>query len=219
MMDIKILRIGLTGGIGSGKSVVCRMFRMLGAACYDSDSQAKKLMTEDAALMLRIKEAFGDESYFPDGTLNRSFLASNVFGESESLARLNSLVHPAVMRDFDGWVEVYDRAARSGEYKCGYVLMESAIIFDNNLHKLFDCVVTVSAPKELRVARTAMRDGVDKGRVEARLSVQLSDCAREALADFTIINDGERLVWPQITTIHEMLSESYTGSRRVCSRD
>ncbi len=227
------LKIGITGGIGSGKSVVCRMFGLLGVPVYYSDMRAKELMTQDIALVEEIKRAFGADSY-RDGELNKAYIADKVFKNKELLVRLDSLVHPVVMRDFDAWAAVMgegnkkcielrganpaseegktmlsdkaDSAASfdtnaAGKRPTEYVVMESAIIFEAGLADMFDRVVTVSAPQELRIERAMMRSNISRGDVLERIANQMSDSHRELQADFTIHNDETSLVWEQVIEI------------------
>lgn len=198
MTPVEIVKIGLTGGIGSGKSTICRMFGMLGVPVYDSDRRAKELMSEDAALIKGIKSFFGAASY--DGNEpDRSFLAEKVFRNKFSLDMLNSMVHPAVMRDFDVWARLL------GNHMAGYVIMESAIIFDAGIAEQLDAVVTVSAPEELRIERVIARDNTCRTKVEARMSSQMGDAGRESLADYVIRNDEQILVWPQVIELDRIL--------------
>lgn len=186
------LSIGVTGGIGSGKSIVCRIFSMLGAPVYDSDARARELMCRDAALAAEITAAFGGEAY-RDGRPDRQWLASRVFGDRRALARLNGIVHPAVMRDFGMWARRFTDAP--------YVIMESAIIFENDLEKELDRVIAVSAPEEVRIGRTVERDGTSREKVLARMSNQLDNGERGRRADFTIVNDGRQSVWEQVLSL------------------
>lgn len=192
----RILKVGLTGGIGSGKSTVARLFAILGAGIYDSDLRARELMSTDASLIAAIKEAFGEKAYSrtePD----REYLAAAVFGNKDALALLNRLVHPAVMRDFGRM------AAQSEAAGAAYAIMESAIIFENGLQKELDRVVTVSAPVELRLERAMARDGAPREKIEARMAHQMTDPERERFADFVIRNDGYSLVWEQVLRLDE----------------
>ena len=173
-----MIKVAICGGIGSGKSTVCRMFAERGVALYDSDSRAKALMNESVALREAIVAAFGEESYV-DGELNRSYLASKVFGSEEQLAKLNSIVHPAVKEDFLRWAE-----EQEGEY----CLLESAILFESGFDKLVDKSVAVLAPKPLRVMRAMERDGATKEAVEARMQAQMSDDELVSRCDFAIVN-------------------------------
>ena len=146
-----MIRVGVTGGIGSGKSTVCRLFAERGVPVYDSDSEAKRLMREDPSLRAALVEAFGDET-FRDGVLNRRYLAATVFGDRRALARLEALVHPCVKRDFERWA-----AERTAE---PYVVLECAILYESGMDAAVDRVVAVVAPEELRLVRvnaTALR--------------------------------------------------------------
>lgn len=149
-----MMKVGITGGIGSGKSTVCRLFARLGVAVYDSDAGAKRLMTEDAELRRRITDRFGAEAY-ADGTLNRTYLAGRVFSEAQALADLNAIVHPAVWADFAAWAE---------QQEGDYVILESALLFDAGFDACVDRTVAVLAPEALRIERTCRRDGAHPGR-------------------------------------------------------
>ena len=143
-----MIRVGVTGGIGSGKSTVCRLFAERGVPVYDSDSEAKRLMREDPSLRAALVEAFGDET-FRDGVLNRRYLAATVFGDRHALARLEALVHPCVKRDFERWAA--ERTAES------YVVLECAILYESGMDAAVDRVVAVVAPEELRLVRERPR--------------------------------------------------------------
>ena len=168
-------KVGLTGGIGSGKSTVCAMLRERGVAVYSSDERAKELMNSDSTIKERIIARFGAES-FEDGVLNRAYLAQRVFASEEELAALNAIVHPRVMEDFEAWAE-----SAEGEY----VLLESAILFESGFDSKVDMVVAIMAPEDLRIERAMQRDGVTKEQVVERMRRQLSDeerCSRSKYA-------------------------------------
>ena len=173
-----MIRIGVTGGIGSGKSTVCHMLEQLGAAVYDSDANAKRLMNEDPDLRRRLTEAFGAET-FADGTLNRKYLAAAVFGNDERLQLLDSIVHPAVRCDFRRWCE-----GRTEDY----VLLESAILFESGFDSETDRTLAVVAPEELRIERVQKRNGVTREEVLRRIAAQISDDELRERADYTIVN-------------------------------
>ena len=187
-----MMKVGITGGIGSGKSTVCRLFARLGVAVYDSDAGAKRLMTEDAELRRRITDRFGADAY-ADGTLNRAYLAGRVFSEAQALADLNAIVHPAVRADFAAW-------ARRQEG--GYVILESALLFDAG----FDRTVAVLAPEELRVERTCRRDGRTPGEVRLRIAAQTDDDTLSAKADYTLVNILESDLEPAVAELHRIFS-------------
>lgn len=171
-------KVGITGGIGSGKSTVCRLFEQNGIAVYDSDARAKALMAEDATLREQLVEAFGAECYNEQG-LNRAYLAGRVFGDEAELQRLNGIVHPAVKEDFRRWADVQRGA---------YVVLESAILFESGFDTEVNTTLAVMAPMEERLRRTVERDGVDREAVRRRMEHQLSDDELHARAARTIVN-------------------------------
>lgn len=180
-----MLRVAVTGGIGSGKSTACAMFAARGVAVYDSDSAAKRLMNESAELRSRIVALFGGRAYGADGAIDRAYLASVVFSDDEARARLNGAVHPAVMADFDRWCGEHERAQEQG---APYVIFESAILFESGLADRFDVTVAVVAPLNLRIERTCRRDSADPTAVERRIAAQMTDDELCARADYTIVN-------------------------------
>ena len=171
-------KVAICGGIGSGKSAVCRMFAERGVAVYDSDSRAKALMNDSAELREALIAEFGEECY-ADGLLNRPYLASKVFGSEEQLTKLNSIVHPAVKGDFLRWAE---------EQQSSYCILESAILFESGFDALVDKKVAVLAPQPLRVMRAMERDGASKEQIEARIKAQMGDDELMARCDFAIVN-------------------------------
>ena len=173
-----MIKVAVCGGIGSGKSTICRMFAERGAALYDSDSRAKALMTESAELREALVAEFGEECY-ADGVLNRQYLASQVFGSAEQLARLNAIVHPAVKADFLQWAE---------DQEGDYCILESAILFESGFDAVVDKTVAVLAPLPLRIERAMQRDGATREQIEARVKAQMSDDELVARADFAIVN-------------------------------
>lgn len=173
-----MFKVGITGGIGSGKSTVCRLFTERGVAVYDTDATAKRLMAEDEALKRGIVARFGAESY-RDGVLNRPYLAERVFGDDKEREALNGLVHPAVIADFERWAE-----EQQGEY----VVLESAILFEAGLDKHLDRVVAVLAPEALRVERAMKRDGATRAQILSRMAAQLDDDTLSRRADVSVVN-------------------------------
>ena len=171
-------KVGLTGGIGSGKSKVAEILRGMGIAVYDSDTRAKGLMANDTALREALIDAFGTECYTSEG-LNRAWLAERVFSDAEELKRLNAIVHPAVMRDFEAWAE---------EQQGDYVVLESAILFEARLEAHVDVVVAVMAPRELRLERAMRRDGATREQIEARMENQITDEERTEHSKYAIVN-------------------------------
>ena len=183
-----MFKVGITGGIGSGKSTVCRLFAARGVAVYDCDAAAKRLMAEDEALKGAIVTRFGEACYC-DGMLNRSYLAEQIFGSDEAREALNGLVHPAVIADFERWAE-----EQAGEY----VVLESAILFEAGLEKHLDCVVAILAPKPLRLERAMKRDDAQREQIEARMTTQLDDDTLCAKADLSLVNIFEEELEQQV---------------------
>ena len=173
-----MLKVGICGTIGSGKSTVCRIFEGMGIPVYIADDRAKMLMTSSADLMQKITEAFGKNCY-NNGTLDRRYLASQIFGDDNKRLLLNSIVHPAVCRDFVNWAETQ---------QSDYVIVESAILFESGLDKVVDKTIAVVVPQSIALDRAAARDGVDIEAVKARMAVQMSAEQISAMADFTIEN-------------------------------
>ena len=171
-------KVGITGGIGSGKSTVCDMLSGYGIAVYVANDRAKELMTESEQLRSALVAAFGEATY-DGGKLNRAYLAESVFSNTEALARLNAIVHPAVMADFDRWAE-----EQEGEY----VVLESAILFEAGLDDRVDTTVAVMAPKDIRLQRAMQRDGATREQIERRMDNQLSDDRRCTLSKYAIVN-------------------------------
>jgi dephospho-CoA kinase len=193
-----MLKVGITGGIGSGKSTVCRVFEWLGIPVYDADDRAKWLMTHDAALREDIIALLGAAAYLPDGSLNRPHIAGLVFQDSGILKKLNSLVHPAVHRDGELWHQAQNAP---------YTLREAALLYESGGYRLLDKMIVVTAPVELRIQRVTARDGSERTAVEARIAQQWPEEEKAALADFIIRNDGQTALLPQILAIHRHLME------------
>ena len=187
-------KIGVTGGIGSGKSTVCELLRDRGVAVYDSDSRAKQLMAESEALREQLTATFGAECYNAEG-LNRAFLASKVFGNEEALQQLNSIVHPAVRADFQAWAE---------QQQSPYVVLESAILFEAGFESEVDATLAVMAPMPMRLERTMARDGVDKESVMRRMEHQLSDDELHRRASRTIVNINREYLEGDIEQLHKI---------------
>lgn len=192
-----MLKIGITGGIGSGKTVVCRVFALLGIPIYDSDFRAKWVMQKHPVLRQDLITAFGEKIYTAEGELDRGYLASLVFNNPERLALLNSLVHPRVKDDFTNWV---------AEQKAPYILKEAALMFESNAYKQVDNVITVSAPLDVRLKRILQRDPYRKPtEVQAIIDKQLSEEERQSRSDYIIYNDDQQLVIPQVLALHKQL--------------
>ena len=191
-----MMKIGVTGGIGSGKSTVCRLFAQKGIAVYDSDAAAKRLMQQDDTLRMRLTERFGADT-FRDGQLDRSRLAGVVFSDPQALADLNALVHPVVMADFDAWA-----ARQEGPY----VILESAILFEAGLETCVDKTVAVLAPRELRIERPCRRDDCGPDEVGRRIAAQLDDDTLSGRADYAIVNIFEEDLEPAVVKLDRIFS-------------
>jgi dephospho-CoA kinase len=191
-----MLKIGLTGNMGSGKTTVSKVFEILGIPVFYADDEAKKTMVDDQVLVNEIKTAFGDESYFRDGTLNRKYISSIVFNNDEKLSKLNSLVHPATFRAFDTWIK--------NTKNVPYVLKEAALLFESDSYKMCDYTIMVQAPLEIRIKRVMNRDHLSREEVESRNAHQFSEGEKTKLADYVIKNDDQQLVIPQVLKLHSL---------------
>ena len=184
-------KIGLTGGIGVGKTYVSKIFQQMGIPIFNADEKAKKCMVEDANLKAAVQLAFGENMYL-DGVLQKEALAKIVFNNSEALAKLNALVHPLVKQKFEDWSTLQSTSM---------VIKEAAILFESDAHLGLDAVVCVSAPETLRIERVQKRDGSSVEQIESRMSKQMPQAEKEELADFLIVNDEEQLLLPQVLAI------------------
>lgn len=194
----KPILVGLTGGIGSGKTTVSRMFKSLGIPVYYADNRGKWLMASDQQLTSQIIDAFGKESYNSSGELNRAYLAQRVFSNDEELQKLNQLVHPAVGRDFTVWIQQHASQP--------YLIKEAALIFEGGSYKHLDKIITVSATKEERLHRVLLRDlQRSKEQVLSIMDKQLSENERKRRSDYIIDNSGKKLVIPQVLKIDKEL--------------
>lgn len=190
--------VGITGGIGSGKTTACQIFEALGVPVYYADMRAKELMAHNVSLKAKIVQAFGQRAY-SEGELNREYLAREVFGSKERLSVLNGLVHPAVADDFDEWLEE--------NKKSSYVLKEAAILFESGAYHNVDVAVLVIAPKEERINRVVKRDGATRDQIIQRMNNQWTQERKAKLADHIINNDGTQLLIPQVLELHRKFSK------------
>lgn len=190
--------IGLTGGIGSGKSTVARMFQELGVPVYIADDEAKKLMNEDKEVRTKIIKLFGDEAYNGSG-LNRKFIASKVFDDKELLEKLNSVVHPAVAKHFEKW---------KVQQKAQYVIYEAAILFEKGGYKKCDYNILVTAPVNLRIERILLRDKVTVEEIQARMNNQWPDEKKEKMADVVLRNIDLSETKKDVLQIHKTFLKS-----------
>ncbi len=192
-------KVGITGGIGAGKSLVCRVFSVLGIPIYDADREAKAIMAEDREVGSALKAAFGDAVFDQYGKLDRAYLSEVVFSDEKKLKQLNSIVHPAVIKAGEDWASAQTSA---------YSLKEAALLFESGSYKKLDFTILVTAEESIRINRVMKRDGVTEDQVRARLSKQWSDDQKLPLADAIIINDGGQSLIEQVMAIHHRLTHS-----------
>lgn len=190
-----MIKIGITGGIGSGKTTVCRVFEILGIPVFYSDTVAREIMTSDPVLVQEMTAAFGTESYVPAGSLNTKYIAGIVFNDTTALNRLNSIVHPAVFRAFDAWLLKVPSHTP-------YVLKEAALLYESGSYKSCDRTVLVTAPQEIKLGRVMLRDQFSREQVQARMDKQMNDEEKIKLADAILVNDGIHPVIPQVIGLH-----------------
>jgi len=184
-------KIGLTGGIGTGKTYVSKIFQKMGIPIFNADEQAKKCMVEDSSLKAAVQLAFGESMYLK-GVLQKDTLANIVFNNTEALVKLNALVHPIVKQKFEDWCT---------QQSTSIVIKEAAILFESDSHLGLDAVVCVSAPEKLRIERVQKRDESSVEQIKSRMSKQMPQAEKEELADFLIVNDQVQLLLPQVLTI------------------
>jgi dephospho-CoA kinase len=193
-----MLSVGISGGIGSGKTLVCTIFQILGVSIYNSDLKAKKIMETNQQVKKEIIKLLGEESYLNNLTLNRKYIAKKVFNQKELLFKLNDIVHPAVRQDAEIWSENLPKDS-------GYYLRESAILFETGIYKQLNLNILVIAPEKLRMQRIKNRDGLSDEDITLRIKNQWDDEQKLKLTDFVIINDGKNFLIPQILKIHRTL--------------
>ena len=189
-------KVGITGGIGSGKTTACKVFEVLGVPVFYADTVAKEIMCKDAVLVAGVKATFGHESYFEDGKLNNKHIADIVFNNEKALTQLNALVHPAVFRAFDTWEATIPQDTP-------YTLKEAALLFESGSYKMCDTTILVTAPYEIKLKRVMQRDGVSAEQVKARMDKQLSDEEKSKLANHFIVNDEQQSIIEQVLILHQ----------------
>jgi dephospho-CoA kinase len=194
-----MFKVGLTGGIGSGKSTVAGIFEVLGIPVYYADPEARKVMNEDPALKEQISRHFGEGSYV-HGLLDRAYIASRVFSDPRQLELLNSLVHPATIGAGERWM-------KAQEGRAPYAIKEAALIFESRAVRYLDFVIGVEAPLTLRLHRTIQRDQTNREAVLKRMSYQIPDDIKMKLCDAVIRNDDQQALIPQVLELHALLLE------------
>ncbi len=184
-------KLGLTGGIGVGKTYVSKVFQQMGIPVFNADIEAKNCMAEDKELMQKVKTSFG-ENIYDNGVLQKEELAKVVFYNRERLAELNALVHPVVKQKFEDWC---------AEQSVELVMKEAAVLFESDAHLGLDAVICVSATEKVRIERVQKRDGSSVAEIKRRMDKQMSQSKKEELANFVIVNDGKKLLLPQLIKV------------------
>jgi dephospho-CoA kinase len=190
-----MLKIGITGGIGSGKTTICKVFETLGIPVFYADAVAKQIMVTDPILIKEVIQAFGDESYFADGSLNNKYISNIVFKAADQLVKLNAIVHPAVFRAFDHWFQQVPSTVP-------YVLKEAALLFESGSYKMCDYNVLVIAPNDLKISRVQKRDEVTEEQVISRMTKQFSDEEKSEYTDLFMVNDETKSIVSQVLAYH-----------------
>ena len=195
-----MLKVGLTGGIGSGKTTVAKIFTSLGIPVFSADQEARHLMETSEDIISSIKSFFGNDSYNDSG-INRKYLAKMVFSDPASLLKLNQLTHPAVHRQFDSWAKQHQDVP--------YLVEESALLCEAEALRYFDFLVLVIAPQNKRIERVMKRDGVTEQEVKNRINSQMTDEEKIPLAHFLIFNDDQNMVLNQVLAFHKKMISLY----------
>ncbi len=194
-----MIKVGLTGNIGSGKTTVARVFETLGVPVFVADTEAKNIMVNDLELVAKIKELLGEKAYLPSGELDRAYIANIVFSDADILEKLNNIVHPAVEKYYVAWCEQYAQEK--------YTIKEAAILFESGSYKSCDKIITVACHTETAIKRASERDGKDMANIEARLNNQMPQEEKISRSDYVIWNNDGDEVLPEVIAIHEGLSK------------
>jgi dephospho-CoA kinase len=192
-----MLKVGITGGIGTGKSIVCNLFAVLGIPVYNADIRAKALVVANQTLKNEIIAAFGEAAYLSNGSYNRAHISAIVFNDPKALAMLNKIIHPFVFQDFDDWCNIHQQA--------GYVVKEAALMIESGSHLHNDYNILVAAPLEQRLINISKRDGLLPAQIDKIMANQLPESDKVAFADFIIHNDESHSLIEQVLAIHHQL--------------
>jgi len=199
-----MLKVGLTGGIGSGKTVVAGIFRQLGAPVYDADTEARLLTENNSEIKAELEKKFGSDIFLKSGSLDRSKLSSLVFSNPEKLNLLNSIIHPIVKQHFISWLQ---------EQNSPYIIKEAAILFESGSHRDLDRTIVVTAPEEIRIQRVMTRDNTTREKVKDIMKNQWSEEELIKRSDYIVTNDDQTLVIPQVLKLHRLLSSEAEHSK------
>ncbi len=193
-------RVGITGGIGAGKTTVCRIFESLDIPVYYADYHAKEIMVREPEVVSAIRHLLGNEAYAEDGSLRRQWIAQRVFGNEILLQKLNEIVHPAVAKDVHLW---FSSLENNGVWP--YALEEAALLIESGSYKALDSVIVVTCPEEIRITRVMQREGIGREEVQSRMARQMSESEMVKKAHFLIQNDGSVSLLEQVFSIHQKL--------------
>ena len=195
-----MLKVGITGGIGSGKTIICEIFKHLNIPIYNADIEAKKILINNSIVRNELIKNFGENIYLNSLEINKEFLANIIFNDKTALKKINSIVHPAVWQNFLYFMQ--------NKTSYNYVILEAAILIESGFYKNMDYVVSVTAPEDIRVQRVMKRDNVSKKIIMQRINNQILEEERTKFSDFTIINDDKQLVLPQVLDLHNKFNNN-----------
>jgi dephospho-CoA kinase len=195
-----MLRVGITGGIGTGKSFVCQLFKVVNIPVYDADAKAKWLCENNPVLIQKIKKLLGDGAYTQHGKYNKAFVAKTIFSNNLVKEKLEELIHPVVLQDGEQW---FEKLAEANTYP--YAIKEAALLFESGSYKYLDKIIVVDAPLEIRILRVQSRDKISREEIVARMQNQWQNEEKVKRADYLIHNDGVQAVIPQVLSIHKKL--------------
>ena len=193
------ISVGITGGIGSGKSTICEVFKLLGVPVFEADKEAKNLLNSNIDIRSRLTNLYGNDIYTSNGTVNRKKLAEIIFNNDIELSKVNKIVHPVVRSEYFEWLKKQDHP---------YIIHEAAILFESGFYKMMNFTLLVSAPEEIRIQRVVERDNVPPGQVRKRMAKQWSDEQKRKLASLEIENDNTELIIPQLVKMDKQLKEN-----------
>lgn len=194
-------KIGITGGIGSGKTTICKIFESLNVPIYYADVEAKKIMASNLQVKSQLKEILGEKAYHKNGKPDRKYIASKIFSDKELMSKVEKIIHPAVLSDSERWMEQWKAAGNSS-----YVLKEAALLVENGTFKYLDALIVVTCPENIRIKRVMKRDKLSFEDVMSKVKNQLPEDDKVKVADYIIINDGIKPLIPQIWEIHNRLT-------------